>query len=149
MSASLKDFEGMSGAELIGIERSRQIEDLEYDAAHDDCHLSSELAIAGICYALAATSEHVLGAEWVLRGLWPWSVMELPVPAYTMFGNDDEACMRQLIKAGALLAAEIDRRLRLRQDTERASSFGDELEPRHPADKGKLEAAHRAQAGGR
>lgn len=116
MSTSLTDLQGMSGVTLIGIERSRQIEDLEYNAAHDDFHRSSEIAIAAICYAIAAASEHVEGAHWLVRGLWPWSVMEIPVPAYTVFGNDDEACLNQLIKAGALVAAEIDRRLRQLQD---------------------------------
>lgn len=115
---STSDLQGMSGVTLIGIERSRQIEDLGYDAAHDDFHRSSEIAIAAICYAISAASEHVEGAHWLVRGLWPWSVMEIPTPAYTVFGNDDEACLNQLIKAGALLAAEIDRRLRQLQESE-------------------------------
>lgn len=148
MSTSLNDMQSMSGVTLIGIERSRQIEDLGYDAAHDDLHRSSEIAIAAICYAIASASEHIEGAPWLVRGLWPWSVMEIPQPAYTVFGNDDEASLNQLIKAGALVAAEIDRRLRLQQP--HVSTFGGyELDAHPPAEKDKCEAALRVLDGAR
>ena len=98
-----------SGIELIAAERERQITAEGWSAAHDDEHIGGDLADAASCYAhLAAveargplTEEH---KERVLEGLgdlfWPWEDEDFR----PMGGN-----VRNLVKAGALIAAEIDR----------------------------------------
>lgn len=86
--------------EDIAAERRRQIVVEGWTPEHDDSHKSGELAIAAACYALNATDDadgpeiRFVGAE-----LWPWSD-EWWKP------SDDR---RNLVKAGALIAAEIDR----------------------------------------
>lgn len=112
MSTSLEDMKGQSGAELIRIERTRQLEDLGYDAQHDDSHVSGELVTAAICHALAASNDDVAGADWLVRGLWPFTNDSEPTPAYDWRGRNERLGLNNLIAAGALIAAEIDRRLR-------------------------------------
>lgn len=93
-----------SGVSLIEIERNRQIEQLGYDIKHDELYSKNELADAAICYACApeirdqddeetGTSLNVV--------LWPWDEKYWkPTP------NDRK---KELVKAGALIAAQIDR----------------------------------------
>ena len=85
----------MSGAELITAERKRQIEEEWYDAEHDDGR-SEQLTDAAIAYALASEGAPGHG----LNGFWPWAdAAWKPTP-------DDHR--RELVKAGALIAAAID-----------------------------------------
>lgn len=93
----------MNGAERIAAERRRQVEVEGYDAEHDRGH-ADELAKAGACYA---AHEHMpfrimTGDGWaktVPTG-WPWDgTYWRPTP-------DDR--IRELVKAGALIAAAID-----------------------------------------
>lgn len=91
-----------NGIALIATERGRQIEQEGWTADHDDQHADGELAIAAACYALA---EHArsYGRHYVdeLPVKWPWHEgWWKPTP-------DDR--IRELAKAGALIAAEIDR----------------------------------------
>lgn len=91
-----------NGVSLIASERGRQIEQEGWTADHDDQHADGELAIAAACYALA---EHArsYGRHNVdeLPVKWPWHEgWWKPTP-------DDR--IRELAKAGALIAAEIDR----------------------------------------
>jgi len=87
----------MTGAELIAKERERQITEEGWTAEHDNEHPNGNLAIAGACYALATFGYYASEA----MNLWPWaSEWWKPTP------NDP---IRQLIKAGALIAAEIDK----------------------------------------
>lgn len=88
------------GVELITEERTRQIEEEGWTPSHDDNHDNGELAAAAGCYAL-----------------WTWSQTD----AIRLFPFDeewlkasDEDIVRNLIKAGALIAAEIDRLNRLK-----------------------------------
>jgi len=85
----------MNGAEQIAEERQRQIEKEGYAPEHDDEHQGFELAKAAECYLNAAMGEN-LG---ILDLYWPfsdgWKRSEDPI--------------RNLVKAGALIAAEIDR----------------------------------------
>jgi hypothetical protein len=105
------------GVELIAAERRRQIEAEGYDAAHDDLHGQGELIEAARCYAYAAqvAEWHEL-ADWFgldadgrinlpspSNARWPWTRKDWK-PA----GDP----LRDLIKAAALLAAEVDRLLR-------------------------------------
>jgi len=89
-----------SGVALIAAERHRQIEDDGYDAAHDRGR-GGELAVAAACYAMAEKRRATNSlAEFAPPFLWPWK------PRYWKPTPDDR--VRELIKAGALIAAAID-----------------------------------------
>lgn len=75
-------------AELVA-ERRRQIEAEGWTPYHDDEHGNGELARAAACYALGK----------ILNGYWPWS------PRW--WKPKDRR--RDLIRAGALIVAEIER----------------------------------------
>jgi hypothetical protein len=102
-------LENTRGARLIVEERIRQVEGEGWTPQHDDEHENGELARAGACYALwdcfyDVRPNHVGGqANLRLHSLtWPWDA-EWWKP---------KAPIRNLVRAGALIAAEIDRRLR-------------------------------------
>lgn len=93
----------MNGVELIRKERARQraAKGEGWSAAHDDGHTRGELAMAAAVYAMPdqMREQTILGRS--LRSLlWPWPGEWKPV-------RDDR--IRELVKAGALIAAEIDR----------------------------------------
>lgn len=92
----------MNGVELIAAERQRQMDQEGWTMAHDDEHDSGELAAAGAAYAINAADQ-----------LHPYSQGD---------GNNEPVCwpwgrecwkpkdpLRDLVRAGALIAAEIDR----------------------------------------
>jgi hypothetical protein len=82
------------GIALIAEERIRQITVKGFGQDHDECHLTDELAQAAASYILQ-DPEH-----------WPFELkFWKPTP-------DDR--LRELVKAGALIAAEIDRELHRR-----------------------------------
>jgi len=85
----------MAGVEMIAAERRRQIEGEGWTASHDDGHSRGEMAVAAAMYAVLGTdatvdSPHTEPSCWIKPG--------------------DR--LRELAKAGALIAAEIDRLLR-------------------------------------
>lgn len=86
----------MSGIERITAERQRQIEVEGWTPEHDDEHVPSALTAAACCYAYAAFDADPSNVP----GDWPWS-------ARWWKPSDDP--IRNLVKAGALIAAEIDR----------------------------------------
>lgn len=90
----------ISGIERIAKERQRQMQEEGWTPEHDDEHDNGELAAAAECYL-----REVTGMPLTHHGLpiWPWDD-EWWKPS----GNP----IRNLEKAGALIAAEIDRRLR-------------------------------------
>jgi len=98
----------MNGMELIAAERCRQIAGGRYTPEHDARHKFGELALAGGLYAQAAAEVieyQTLGSIPEVRVMpplfWPWSREDWkPTP-------DDPRS--QLVKAGALIAAAIDR----------------------------------------
>jgi hypothetical protein len=99
----------MNGAERIAKERQRQIEKEGWTAEHDDGYLEDELAIAAACYAFPdnVRLHPVKAGETrlpLVNCFWPEPMCWKPTP-----GNR----IRELEKAGALIAAEIDRLLRL------------------------------------
>lgn len=103
-SYHLEMLEG--GIGLIQKERMRQINIEGCDNVHDDKQSADELAIAGAMYALPVRHRDVAGSGSVPR-LWPWgNTWWKPVPADRI---------RELTKAGALIAAEIDRLTRLKK----------------------------------
>jgi hypothetical protein len=91
----------MTGIELIAKERERQISTEGWTAAHDDQHINGELRDAAICYAMVCDDRAGEGA--VDLSPWPWD-MDWWKP------SDDQK--RNLVKAGALIAAELDRLMR-------------------------------------
>lgn len=85
---------------MIAAERQRQIEEEGWAPEHDAAHVDDELALAAACYALPAYSRHRYETETEPHH-WPWQAsFWKPTP-------DDR--VRELVKAGALIAAEIDR----------------------------------------
>ncbi len=101
-----------SGAELILEERQRQVEQEGHTSTHDDKYNKGVLTMAAITYATAATSSPYLRNQFrtcaeVNKPLrhWPWEM------SYLKLGCDDDhsSRIRELTKAGALIAAEIDK----------------------------------------
>lgn len=93
----------LTGAELIAQERQRQIDIEGWTPEHDAEHNKGEMVQAAICYAREESKRRYqpqFSREPHLQG-WPW--------------NDDwwKPCpnnrIHELAKAGALIAAEIDR----------------------------------------
>ena len=101
----------MNGAERIAAERQRQIEREGWDSAHDDEHGFGELlsaARAYCCFAWKQIDVHCgwtqeMVDEYIAEQLWPWD------ERYWKPSGDP---IRNLERAGALIAAEIDRLLR-------------------------------------
>ena len=106
----------MSGTQLIARERRRQVRVEKYFPRHDDGHTDCSLAIAAACYAAPVPifyCEHGLNRV-VFLDPWPWPAEDkrerwidgkLKAPdALTT-----KRRIRDLVKAGALIAAEIDR----------------------------------------
>lgn len=92
-----------TGIELITEERQRQIEKEGWTPEHDDEHEEQELATAAAIYAMpSALREYKNPYHFVpTPKLWPWHEgWWKPTP---------ENRIRELQKAGALIAAEIDR----------------------------------------
>lgn len=102
--------------ELITEERQRQIDAEGWTAEHDDEHDTGELAMAASVYARMAGSldgdrnRLRSGASFVPM-FWPW-VTEWFKPGPD---NSTNSRIRELVKAGALIAAEIDRLQRKEQ----------------------------------
>lgn len=92
-----------TGIHLISAERERQVSAEGWTPEHDDTHHTGELVNAAIAYADVAASQVVVGGSGETYGPhddWPWS-LDWWKP------SDDP--LRNLVKAGALIAAEIDR----------------------------------------
>jgi len=87
----------MNGIERIAAERKRQITEEGWTSKHDDLHSENELARAAACYALAVEGDIKAPENWPWKA-WSWK---------------PSTRIRMLEKAGALIAAEIDRLLRL------------------------------------
>ena len=121
----------MSGAELIAAERQRQIDAEGWTAEHDDEHEFEQLALAAACYAApeAIYIGRVNNRVVKLEDAWPWNAEEFKPdrdvrawifeqrgsPHSTVIIDREELRLgriRELTKAGALIAAEIDRLLR-------------------------------------
>lgn len=101
--------DNMGGAALIAAERQRQIHVKGWSREHDADNQPGILTMAAICYANMACSD--TGVRGSLRGgmptYWPWDKgFWKPGP-----DNSDASRIRELEKAGALIAAEIDRLL--------------------------------------
>lgn len=95
----------------IAAERRRQQDVEGFDLDHDDKHDRGELAAAGACYALLPAKSHGFFCRGGLVGYdemppeWPW--------APSWWKPDDDR--RNLVRAGALILAELERLLRNRK----------------------------------
>lgn len=97
-----------TGIELIAEERQRQIEAEGYSAEHDAQYEDGELADAAAVYALSDDMMDTLDNEWghdMYLHLWPFGLEYLKKKTY---GSIYERS-KDLMKAGALIAAELDR----------------------------------------
>jgi hypothetical protein len=103
----------MTVIEEIAAERKRQIEAEGWTPEHDDAHVGGELALGAACYALP--SDHrpapktIGGGKWrrqehAAPQWWPWD----------WFSWKPATPRRDLIRAGALIVAEIERLDRVR-----------------------------------
>jgi len=90
------------GVRLIADERRRQVEVEEWDAGHDDAQRSGAMRRAAACYAAFAGQHRAAPPEW------PWG--------FGSWKPKDE--IRDLVRAGALIAAEIDRLKRQEREGE-------------------------------
>lgn len=91
----------MTGVELIAAERQRQVEQEGWTPLHDTTHRNYELSSAACCYAqMGNGGPFSHPRERHPPGDWPWDA-EWWKPARNT--------IRNLVKAGALIAAEIDR----------------------------------------
>jgi len=117
----------VSGAELIKMERERQKHREKFDAKHDEENNWGQLAIAASCYAAFAAYTKIYEMDDKYVGMikfvepWPWDTKwdkrydygerkknpgnSLPNPK-TLTKKER---LDLLVKAGALIAAEIDR----------------------------------------
>ncbi len=92
------------GAQLIAQERERQVSEEGWSAEHDDKHINGELAWAAVAYA--APERVTRDGPGVSYDPWPWDEEWDKRPA---IGCTAPYRIRALAKAGALIAAEIDR----------------------------------------
>lgn len=93
-----------NGVELIRDERLRQACQLGWTPEHDDEHVRGEMAMAAVAYLLFNDQRHCNRS----LDYWPW--------LRSGFHPDSDDGIRNLQKAGALIAAEIDRIQRARND---------------------------------
>lgn len=124
----------MSGIDLIAAERHRQIDKEGWTPEHDDEHEGEELALAAACYAMPDTAYHgtMNNRRVEIEDAWPWNAEEFKgdrdvrawggtVTRQRVFSSGRtpehrpgaptlcDLRIRELVKAGALIAAEIDR----------------------------------------
>lgn len=85
--------------QLIAAERRRQVEAEGWTQEYDDAHSEGELAAAAGCYALSAVNGL---AESEAKRFWPWE--------WRWWKPADKK--RALVKAGALIVAELERLIR-------------------------------------
>lgn len=100
----------MTGAERIAAERQRQIEVEGYTAQEDEEYIDGELAGAGAAYAELAHRQIAEAPLFSIKGRPPGQTWRWGHAAW----RPSEDPLRNLEKAGALIAAEIDRLLRER-----------------------------------
>lgn len=99
----------LSGADLIALERDRQIRKEGWSIEHDDRHRRKEMAHAADSYLAAHIHPdgdgNFTGSEMLPAYNWPWA---------KKWWKPSDDPIRNLVKVGALIAAEIDRLQRLK-----------------------------------
>lgn len=92
----------MTGIELIAQERQRQIDQENWQAEHDDSWVNGELALAAMVYCIPFEQRVIKNPlKFDAPQGWPW--------AEQWYKPEPNDRIRELVKAGALIAAEIDR----------------------------------------
>jgi hypothetical protein len=104
------------GTALIARERLRQVSVEGWTAEHDDEHDGGEMAMAAACYAAPTLLYQIetRANQIFFSDPWPWDDRwdKRQHEGNVILDNEmsrPEERIRQLIKAGALIAAEIDR----------------------------------------
>lgn len=100
-----------TGIEIIADERNRQIQEEGWTSSHDEQHKNEELARAAMCYAMPNDIKvrAVWGDNRMLRFYQNGGKdIELFPKGWKMNPTPDNR-INELAKAGALIAAEIDR----------------------------------------
>lgn len=101
-------IEQSDGVLLVSKERTRQIKEEGYSWRHDDQEITHQLSDAAIVYACTAPMRYEV------MHFWPWNKECFKPDVYhTIDGR-----IRELTKAGALICAEIDRLIRLKERIE-------------------------------
>lgn len=130
----------MTGAERIAAERTRQIEEEGWTAEHDDQHTNGELALAACCFAtpIRLYAQYYGPGTVCFYDPWPdwwddgWDKRlrygERRDNPNNMVPDPDtysfEERLDLLVKAGALIAAEIDRSVREEEKERRSENAG-------------------------
>lgn len=107
LSAQVQDVAESPAIKAITAERNRQIEKEGWTPEHDDTHSNGEMAWAAAAYAIGLYSlsgRVQLGKQFKpwLKRIWPWELKWWKPTSR----------QRNLIKAGALIVAELDRLFR-------------------------------------
>lgn len=92
-----------TGVKIIAKERKRQIEELGYDYTHDHLYADQQLARAAACYAIPDNWKVLWDKNvWAnfVGVFWPWS--------HQYWKPSPNNRIKELAKAGALIAAQID-----------------------------------------
>lgn len=104
---AIEMFYSEDGVKLIAEERQRQIEKEGWTPEHDAEHVDGELANAAAYYAMTENTidfiDNKCGNDMHLH-IWPFEIKSLK--------RTPENRVRELQKAGALIAAELDRLIR-------------------------------------
>ena len=109
----------MTGIERIAKERQRQLEVEGWTPEHDDEHSDGELALAAVCYAAPGlvytrqdfADQITFTDPWPFEPYWDKRLCNGNVTLSNQQLKPEQR-IRMLEKAGALIAAEIDRLLR-------------------------------------
>ena len=109
-----KTPEGLEALELVWAERLRQKEMEGYTPAHDDEHTEGQLALLAAAYALSSRG---FGYEWLAEQA------RRIVKSYGVTFKPTDP-IRDLTRAGALILAELERRLRNQDPVSRAIAEG-------------------------
>lgn len=106
------------GSDLIAIERERQQDHYQWSSEWDDkLHKDGELAQLAACYAMPENIRNQYQSLDAKTGKWwpRWYPQKWSLDSWKPSPDDR---IKELVKAGALIAAEIDRLIRLQSKSE-------------------------------
>jgi hypothetical protein len=118
---------GALALHAIATERRRQIQGEGWTEEHDDEHDAGELAAAAACYAMNAADRlhpYSQGDGASMPGEAPPAGWPFDVEHWKPGGPDNALC--DLVKAGALILAEIERIYRARRRCQACGAIGNE-----------------------